>query len=206
MYAGTTSSFEDYHLTKVYAFILQIKMPANFDPDLEFPVVVDGVHCKTFEPKHPTMPMDKNWSSHKFGKKAAFAYELAVSTVTQQLCWARGPYPAGGYNDIKMFKEGGLQRFLLSRGKKAIADAIYANVGGGTSCPNTKYESKTTNTYKRRARARMESFNGRIKSFGILYQTFRHKKDRMRKHQTCFEAVCIIVQYQMENGSPLFEV
>lgn len=54
-------------------------MPANFDPDLEFPVVVDGVHCKTFEPKHPTMPMDKNWSSHKFGKK----WHLHTSSLFQ---------------------------------------------------------------------------------------------------------------------------
>ena len=181
-------------------------MPTNFDPDLQFPLVVDGVHCKTFEPKHPTMPYDKNWSSHKFGGKAAFTYELAVSTVSQQLCWSRGPYPAGGYSDIIMFQQGGLQRFLLSHGKEAIADAIYARAGGGASTPNTKFETKATNTYRRRARARMESFNGRINFFGILSQTFRHKKDRMRKHQICFEAICVIVQYQMENGSPLFEV
>ena len=28
----------------------------------------------------------------------------------------------------------------------------------------------------------------------------------MDKHKICFEAVCVIVQFQLENGSPLFDV
>ena len=65
----------------------------------------------------------------------------------------------------------------------------------------------TTNTtsfcQQSRARARHETFNGRIKNFGCLDDRFRHG---MEKHKICFEAVCVIVQYQLENGSPLFDI
>jgi hypothetical protein len=56
--------------------------------------------------------------------------------------------------------------------------------------------------FKSRARARHESFNGRLKFFDILQNTFRHGEAR---HKIAFEAVCVIVQYQMDNGSPLFD-
>ena len=145
-------------------------------------------------------------SSYKKGKKAALAYELAISTTTQELYWINGPYPAGECNDIIMFQRGGLQRYLKAHGKLAIADAIYAKAGGATCTPHGKYDTKSSNMYKRRARAKMESFNGRIKSFAILSDTFRVTSNRSLKHKMAFEAVCVTVQYQMENGSPIFEV
>jgi len=149
------------------------------------------------------MPFDKHSSSHKFGKKAAFAYELALSTVEHKLCWMSGPF-LGGTNDKLMFKESGLQNLLVNSNKKAVADSGYDGLEG-VSLPNP-HDTWKVKEFKKRARARHENFNGRIKNFGILSQTFRHKKDRMQKHQTVFEAVCVIVQYQMENGSPLLDV
>jgi hypothetical protein len=184
---------------------LQIVLPDRFDDDVLFPMTVDGVHCKTYEPMHPTMPMDTEMSSHKFGKKAAFTYELGVSTYEQKLYWTHGPRK-GGCNDKRMFKTSGLQAHLVAQGKQAIADSGYSGVrGGGVSTPN-RLDTAEVKEFKRRARARHENFNGRIKNFGVLSQTFRHKKNRLEKHQTAFEAVCVIVQYQLENGSPLFEI
>jgi hypothetical protein len=105
-----------------------------------------------------------------------------------------------------MFKTSGLQAHLVAQGKQAIADSGYSGVrGGGVSTPN-RLDTAEVKEFKRRARARHENFNGRIKNFGILSQTFRHKINRVEKHQTAFEAVCVIVQYQLENGSPLFEI
>jgi hypothetical protein len=48
-----------------------------------------------------------------------------------------------------------------------------------------------------------ETFNSRLKNFHCLDDRFRHGID---KHKICFEAICVIVQYQLENGSPLFDV
>jgi hypothetical protein len=56
---------------------------------------------------------------------------------------------------------------------------------------------------KNRAKARQETFNKRIKIFKILDERFRHS---VKKHKAVFEAVCALVQYEMENGHPLFTI
>ena len=48
-----------------------------------------------------------------------------------------------------------------------------------------------------------ETFNGRLKFFRALSDTFHHNPD---KHVHVFEAVCVTVQYQMDNGGKLFDV
>ena len=50
---------------------------------------------------------------------------------------------------------------------------------------------------------RHESFNGMIKQFDCLVGRFRHP---MGRYATCFEAVCVLCQYKMEMGSPLFDI
>ena len=60
-----------------------------------------------------------------------------------------------------------------------------------------------------RAKARQESFNARMSRFNVLKTRFRHGKGtekRLSLHKSCTEAVCVIVHYGMENGSPLFDV
>ena len=57
--------------------------------------------------------------------------------------------------------------------------------------------------FKSRARARHETFNSCIKVFKVLAERFCHSLSR---HQSAFEAICVLVQYQIETGSPLFDV
>ena len=57
--------------------------------------------------------------------------------------------------------------------------------------------------FKSCARACHETFNARVKNYKITDTRFRHD---LKKHQQAFEAVCVIVQYQLENGSPLIKV
>jgi hypothetical protein len=64
-------------------------------------------------------------------------------------------------------------------------------------------DSKELKKLKTRSRLRHESFNGRIKAFGILQNKFRHG---FEKHGFALEAVVVIVQYQMDNGSPIYKV
>jgi hypothetical protein len=188
-------------------FELVVQLPKNLHADLEYPLIVDGVHCRIFEPgDHPTEPFDSKFSSKKFGKKAALAYEVAVSTTEQRIYSVRGPFPAGEFTDLVMFRDCGLQDWLIKKGKKAFADAIYVKAGKGVSTPCTQYDSKPANQYKRKGRAKVESINSRLKNFGVLNQIFRHKIDRMSKHKTCFQAVTVIVAYQLQSGSPLFEL
>jgi len=168
-----------------------------------FPITVDGVDCRVWEPrKHCPFPIDPTYSSHKM-KHAAFKYELGVSVYHQKLVWINGPFK-GGTNDITIFQSG-LNR-KIGRNQKAIADRGYncsnPDDARKLATPNNT-DSKELKNFKSRARARHETVNGRIKNFACAAETFRHG---MAKHKIAFEAVCVMVQYQMDNGSHIFEV
>ena len=180
-----------------------IKLP-QLDPQIQYPIAVDGIHCRSEEPKHPTDPYDKGMSSKKYGKKAAFSYEVAVSMTNQSIAWIRGPFQAGQYTDTVMFQECGLKYWLLSNKKQAFADAGYS--GEGVSTPCGKYDAKEVNQYKRRGRAKTETLNSRFKRFHILDSRFRGRSNRDGKHRIAFFAVAVIVGYQLTNGSPLFDM
>jgi hypothetical protein len=149
---------------------------------------------------HPTLPYNKSFLSPKFNN-AGFAYDLFISLFEQKLYHIGGPFPAGT-NDKTMWNLGA--KTLIPEGMVGIADSGYIGAEG-VSVPN-RYDSKKANVFKRRARARHESFNARIKNFAITDHTFRLKKDRENKHKMIMDVICIIVQYQMENGSPLFDI
>ncbi len=55
-----------------------------------------------------------------------------------------------------------------------------------------------------RAKSRQETINTRLKYFNVLSCRFRHGKsveNKLRLHQTCFEAICVLVQYDLaEHG------
>ena len=64
-------------------------------------------------------------------------------------------------------------------------------------------ETKELQSFKSRARLRQESLNGRLKRFGALEQTFKHG---VKKHKFAFEAICVMVQNQMDCGSKLYDI
>jgi hypothetical protein len=189
---------------------LKIYSPDSImDKNLElFPYTIDGVDCLTREIKHPKFNIDKGACSHKFNKCAA-KYELAISVHHARCCYINGPYK-GGEHDLKMFRQGKMKKKMqdLSKmGKKAIVDSGYrssATVDEKNifSFPD-KMDSKELHAFKTRARLRHETFNGRLKMFNILQNRFRHGFDM---HHFAFVAVVVIVQYQMDNGSPIFSV
>jgi hypothetical protein len=169
-----------------------------------FVLTVDGVHAPIEEPR--TNP-NSNWCSHKF-KGAGLAYELGIAVHEPKLVWINGPFRAGE-TDMEIFrKPNGLQSKLLP-GQMAIGDRGYEGVPG-ISWSN-KEDDYETYTYKKRARARHETFNARIKRFEVLSKKFRSYHDHSGetvhdRHRAVFVAVCVVVQYDMENGHPLFEV
>ena len=65
-----------------------------------FTLSLDGTHCPIEEPK----PWSQIWSSHKLGKKAGVTYEIGLRIHTPDLAWVNGPFPAGQYNDLDMFR------------------------------------------------------------------------------------------------------
>ena len=156
------------------------------------------MHCRVAEPKHPTQSKNPKYYSHKF-KQAGLGYELGVSVFLNRLVWMNGPFPAADH-DIKVFREKGLKD-MIPIGKKIIGDNGYRGENDIISTPNNAHDPVELRKFKSRARARHESFNARIKNFRCLAMQFRHG---VAKHKIVFEAVCVICQYQLENGSPLF--
>jgi hypothetical protein len=191
-----------YYCAKVQALKDQVIVwPEEWaDQEKEFVCfTVDGVHCRTRERGHPTLYRDTDQYSHKF-HQAAFVYELAISIREPRLVHMAGPFDAS-VNDLKVFQEAGLID-KVPPGKRGIADSAYSAESDVISYRNPNDE-REVKKFKARALARHESFNNRIKMFGCLEQRFRHKHE---DHQMVFEAVCVIVQYQIDNGSPIFDV
>jgi hypothetical protein len=157
---------------------------------------VDGVHCRTGEcRKNPT---SKRYS-HKFGGPG-LAYELGISIRENRLVWINGPFLPSTH-DITIFRKPHGLMSKIPDGKRAIGDGGYKGEPSKVATKN-HLDSEEVAKFKNRVRARHETFNGRIKFFKVLDERFRHGLD---KHKVCFEAVCVLTQYELENGNPLMD-
>ena len=156
----------------------------------KYVVTVDCVDCHIREPKHPEKNIDTSYSSHKF-KKAGLRYELGIDVHHPSLVWLSGPHKAGSDSDKKIFKQkDGLRdklKKLVQYGKKGIADGGYEGHEKYLSLSST-LDKGPVREFKSRARARQESINARLKSFGCLKQRFRHG---IAKHEGVAAAVMV---------------
>ena len=105
-------------------------------------------------------------------------------------------------NDIQVFKKKGLRRKLRILGKKAIGDAGYRGHQEFVMTPNG-HDIHNVHKFKSRALKRHETFNGMTKEFDCLSGRFRHSVSRFK---ACFEAVCVLCQYSIENDRLLFDI
>jgi hypothetical protein len=170
-------------------------------------VSVDGIHCTISEPR--TMPSSK-WYSHKT-HGPALGYEVAIAVHQNKLVHINGPFPAG-VPDLALYRQPGGLKSKMPDGKYATADRGYRGEPA-LRTPNP-FDSEKAKHFKKRSQARHETFNARIKSFKILSTRFRHRHTAHGKegvtchdnHGAVFEAVCVILQYDMESGHPLFAI
>jgi len=159
-------------------------------------MTVDGTHCRVEEPRKAP---SRKWYSEKF-QAAGLAYEVGVAVRHNMICWINGPFPAGTH-DITMFRsEGGLwQRIPQGR-------LVFGDKGGYQGEPDwvivdNEFDSEELIRYRARALARHETINRRLKNFRVLDRPFRHGVGR---HGMVFDCVAVLVQYELENGHPLF--
>lgn len=217
-HAGHWKSTENTTRSKTWKYVLAIRKlidhkvkwivpDPNNPPEQTFLVSVDGTHCQISEPRNDP---NKDWLSYK-NKKPGLTYELAISVYEDKLVWINGPFRAS-VNDITIFESpSGLQE-KLPTGKKAIADNAYSSAPKAST--KNPLDDKTVKVLKKRARARHEIFNKRIKDFKILSTRFRSTKGSPKlglptvldKHKAVFEACCVLVQYDVEEESPLIKV
>lgn len=149
------------------------------------------------------LPVDPGFWSKKF-KRGAVKYEIVLAIHEPKCVLINGPF-RGGFHDLEMTRDKLKEKMNAAPGKLAISDRGYRSSKPDEeflSTPN-ELDPSILHNFKSRARLRQETFNGRLKKYGSLQQTFRHG---MEKHKFVLEAVCVIVQYQMDNGSKLFAV
>jgi DDE superfamily endonuclease len=165
---------------------------------LVYLISVDGTHCRINEPRH--IP-SSGWYSHK-SHSAGLNYEIAVNLHESKVVWINGPFPAGR-NDRSVYTQAGGLQSMIPPSKKVIADKGYRSQNDVTLSTPNPFDSDIVKTFKKRASARHETLNQRIKNFEVLAGCFRHN---IAKHQCVFEAICVIVQYDMESGYALFDI
>jgi len=171
-------------------FFFQIRWENRFigDTGERCLVTIDGVDFMIVEPR----PLDPIWFSKKF-KNAALRYEIGVCIFTGHIVSYTGPFNAGSWNDLKIFRY--KLKGMLSYGEKVIADKGYPGEPKIFTVRNAKGDSHQD--LMNRARARHESVNARLKTWKCLANRFRH---HFSKHHICFRAVAVIEQMKMNEN------
>jgi hypothetical protein len=148
-------------------------------------------------------------------KKPGLAYELAILVYEDKLVWINGPFRASVGDNTIFESQGGMQE-KLPDGKKAIANSAYPKAPKAST--ENPLDDKIVKVLRRRARAHHEIFNKRIKDFKILSTRFRSTRSTkgsptpglpttvLDKHKAVFQACCVLVQYDVEEESPLIKV
>lgn len=157
-------------------------------------MTVDGTDFRINE-QHP---FDAGWKSHKFNGPAV-RYEVAVSIRGGDIVHINGPFKAGKWNDISIFRK--KLKSMLLRGEFVEADKGYR---GDSKCITPINVDPLFRVRSGKVRSRHETVNKRFKQWGALKQTFRHD---VSKHGSVFTAVVVLTQLAISfDGEPLFEV
>ncbi len=141
------------------------------------------------------------FASHKYAGKSALRYELGVDILAGNLVWIQGPYPAGKYTDIKIFNK--VLRNFLEPGERVKANEGYHGHPDKIKCPGNDVNLAENRAMHGRVRARHETLNGRLKTWGILSQVFCH---HITMYGDVFRVCAVVTQLTIKNGEPLFEV
>ena len=162
---------------------------------------VDGVHIN-IPKQHQIEKWLKRFFSHKT-KDAALAYEVALCIKTGSICWLNGPFPAGEYSDITMFRAGLMTE--LDENETCEADDGYIHEHPKyIKCPRGLFNDPDREAMQQRVRSRQESVNRRFKQFKILGGIrFRHD---LSSHGHVFRAVAVLIQVAIDNWERLWDV
>jgi hypothetical protein len=162
-------------------------------------MTIDGTDFRI--PQKGIAKKGNSFATHKYAGKFALRYELGVDILAGNLVWIQGPYPAGKYTDIKIFNK--VLRNFLEPGERVEANEGYRGHPDKIKCPGNNVNPAENRAMQGRVRVRHKTLNGRLKTWGILSQVFRH---HITMHGDVFRACAVVTQLTIENGEPLFEV
>lgn len=157
-------------------------------------VSVDGTD---FAIREPT-PFNRRWYSHKMNGPGV-RYEVGICIQTGVPVWTNGPFPCGGWSDIKIARHALVD--ALDPGEYYVADGGYRDGNQYSVTPTGRHNFD--DRQKAAVRARHETYNKRLKDWGALREKYRHD---LQTHGQVFHAIANIVQVTILNGDPLFQV
>ena len=157
-------------------------------------VCVDGMHFKIDEPR----PFSSRWNSHKLGG-SALAYELVSNIMTGDIVAFNGPFPAGEWPDLKIFRNKTRQR--LTPGEKVLGDLGYQ--GDRRIVTKTDARNALHSYGMGCARDRHETINRRLRTWGCLKHSYRHDR---HTHNYVFRSVVVLEQLKMNLGYKPFQI
>lgn len=161
-------------------------------------MTVDGVDFLIREVRKPCFW--SGWCSTKFNGPAV-RYEICVSKKSAEIVWINGPFPAGAFSDLKIFRS--KLMMYLNASEKVDADDGYEGEDLYIRLTNTLPKGSPEAMEAGRARSRHETLNGKLKNFNILHQTYRHHVD---DHGDVLRACAVVKQLEIKfGGRTLFE-
>lgn len=117
----------------------------------------------------------RKFASHKFKGKSALRYELALDIISGDLVWVNGPFPAGAWPDIEIFRDCLSQ--WLDLGERIEADDGYiGDAPDKVKCPKSITNPEENEVMQKRVRSRQETINKRVKQWEILKQEYRQDR------------------------------
>lgn len=132
-------------------------------------------------------------------------YEVGLAIQSGDIVWLNGPFPAGKFADITIFRRA-LKFFLRACGERAEADDGYRGEPLFVDLPTEGCFRRALRQHNKKqlVRSRHETVNARFKKFEVLNRAFRHD---LGKHRYCFTAVAVVTQVGIHHGNmPLFQV
>ena len=133
-------------------------------------------------------PYSSAWYSHELNS-ANLRYEISVNIRKAKIVSANGPWPAGFYSDVTIFRNR-IKEALLED-EFVIADRGYFD----TSCIQPPGEEHAKHETYLGIEPRHNVINKRVKQFAVLVQKFRHS---VSYHGTCFLVSSIIAAIALE--------
>ena len=116
--------------------------------------------------------------------------------------WIEGPYPAGKYTNINIFRRTLIHH--LDPFERVVADDGYiGEAPAKVKCPGTKVDSSNDRGVQGVVRSRHETLNRRFKFWEILNQPFRHN---IVEHGEVFWAIAVVIQLGIDEDDKLFSV
>ena len=139
--------------------------------------------------------------SHKYNKKSALRYEVGLCILTGDIVWINGPYEAGRWPDIEIFRDS-LLSFLEENERVEADDGYIGEHPAHVKCPKGFANLQITEYMQQRIRNRQETVNKRFKDWGCLKVTWRGE---LSLHGDVFRLIAVVTQLSINNGEKLFE-